>query len=59
LSPGEVLLDEAPATNPEDEAWREPLDVIMMCPDCKEYPPNLVEVSMSLQTKPSGRSQYT
>lgn len=41
LSPGEVIIDEP--TVKTDEEWREQLDVILMCPDCKEMPPNLVE----------------
>jgi transcription initiation factor TFIIB len=41
LSPGEVY--EAPAVSKEDEEWREDLNVTLICPDCKEYPPNIVE----------------
>jgi len=41
LSPGEVY-EEAPVVQEEQE-WREDLNVILMCPDCQEMPPNLVE----------------
>ncbi|KAH5089998.1 hypothetical protein HBI73_128660 [Parastagonospora nodorum] len=41
LSPGEVY--EAPSLTKEEEEWREDLNVTMMCPDCREMPPNLVE----------------
>ncbi|KAF2033693.1 cyclin-like protein [Setomelanomma holmii] len=41
LSPGEVY--EAPVVPREEEEWREDLNVTMMCPDCREMPPNLVE----------------
>jgi transcription initiation factor TFIIB len=41
LSPGEVY-EAAPAPVKEDE-WQEDLNVAMICPDCKENPPNLVE----------------
>tara|TARA_R110002003_G_scaffold121_29_gene10894 strand:- start:1160 stop:2257 length:1098 start_codon:yes stop_codon:yes gene_type:complete len=41
LSPGEVY--EAPSLTREEEEWREDLNVTMMCPDCREMPPNLVE----------------
>jgi transcription initiation factor TFIIB len=41
LSPGAI-----PEVEPQVEAseeWRQNLSVRMTCPDCKEYPPNLVE----------------
>jgi transcription initiation factor TFIIB len=41
LSPGEVY--EEPVEQPQAQEWREDLNVIFMCPDCKELPPNLVE----------------
>jgi hypothetical protein len=41
LSPGEVY--EAPTISKEEEEWREDLNVTLICPDCKEYPPNIVE----------------
>lgn len=41
LSPGEVLEDAVPVQ--QDDEWREDLNVTMMCPDCREMPPNLVE----------------
>ena len=41
LSPGEVY-EEAPQPV-KDEEWREDLNVTLMCPDCREMPPNLVE----------------
>ncbi|KAJ4305145.1 transcription initiation factor IIB [Kalmusia sp. IMI 367209] len=41
LSPGEVWV-EMPVEKKEEE-WREDLNVILMCPDCREVPPNLVE----------------
>ncbi|CAO2647892.1 Nn.00g088140.m01.CDS01 [Neocucurbitaria sp. VM-36] len=41
LSPGEVLEEySAPHKDPE---WQEDLNVILMCPDCKESPPVIVE----------------
>ncbi|KAF2006953.1 transcription initiation factor-like protein iib [Amniculicola lignicola CBS 123094] len=41
LSPGEVYEEvEQPVREPE---WTEDLNVTLMCPDCKEVPPNLVE----------------
>jgi len=41
LSPGEVYEEvEQPK---KDEEWREDLNITMMCPDCREVPPNLVE----------------
>ncbi|KAF2871881.1 cyclin-like protein [Massariosphaeria phaeospora] len=42
LSPGEVYEGPSAETEQDDE-WRQDLNVIMMCPDCKEMPPNLVE----------------
>lgn len=41
LSPGEVY--EEVAAPMQEQEWREDLNVIFMCPDCKENPPNLVE----------------
>jgi transcription initiation factor TFIIB len=42
LSPGEVYEGgNEPAK--EDEVWTENLNVTLMCPDCRENPPNLVE----------------
>ena len=41
LSPGEVY-EEAPAPV-KDEEWQDDLNVLMICPDCRENPPNLVE----------------
>lgn len=41
LSPGEVW--EEVEQKKEDEEWREDLNVTLMCPDCREMPPNLVE----------------
>lgn len=41
LSPGEVL--EEPVVEDKVETWQEDLNVILMCPDCREMPPNLVE----------------
>ena len=41
LSPGEVY-EAAPVQVKEDE-WQEDLNVALICPDCKENPPNLVE----------------
>jgi len=41
LSPGEVY-EAAPAPVKDDE-WQEDLNVALICPDCKENPPNLVE----------------
>ncbi|KAF2016316.1 cyclin-like protein [Aaosphaeria arxii CBS 175.79] len=42
LSPGEVIVEETPR-QPQEEEWREDLNVLMICPDCRENPPNLVE----------------
>jgi transcription initiation factor TFIIB len=41
LSPGEVY-EAAPAPVVNEE-WQEDLNVIFMCPDCQENPPNIVE----------------
>lgn len=41
LSPGQVL--EAPVPKKEDDEWRENLNVRMICPDCREDPPDLYE----------------
>jgi len=41
LSPGEVYV-EAPAPVKNDE-WSDDLNVLLMCPDCRENPPNIVE----------------
>jgi len=41
LFPG-TMPDPATALKPQ-EAWRENLNMQMICRDCKEYPPNLVE----------------
>ena len=41
LSPGEVY-EEAPKPVKAEE-WSEDLNVTLMCPDCREMPPNLVE----------------
>ncbi|KAL6706551.1 transcription initiation factor IIB [Coniothyrium glycines] len=41
LSPGEVI-EEVQAPRKEEE-WQEDLNVLMICPDCREDPPNLVE----------------
>lgn len=41
LSPGQVL---EPSLAPQvEEEWRQNLNVHMMCPDCREWPPNIVE----------------
>ncbi|KAF2274126.1 cyclin-like protein [Westerdykella ornata] len=42
LSPGEVYEPATPA-EPKEEEWREKLDVILICPDCRSDPPVLVE----------------
>ena len=42
LSPG-AIPDVEPQVEPTDEEWRQNLSVRMVCPDCKEDPPNLVE----------------
>ena len=36
------VLDQTSLVKPQ-ESWRENLNMQLMCPDCKEYPPNLVE----------------
>lgn len=41
LSPGEVYEEVAPAKNSEE--WQEDLNVLLICPDCRENPPHLVE----------------
>jgi transcription initiation factor TFIIB len=41
LSPGEVY--EETVQQPQAQEWTEDLNVIFMCPDCQENPPNLVE----------------
>lgn len=41
LSPGEVY--EETVQEPQAQEWTEDLNVIFMCPDCRENPPNLVE----------------
>lgn len=41
LSPGEVYEEERKPV--KEEAWSEDLNVTLMCPDCREMPPNLVE----------------
>lgn len=41
LSPGEVY-EEAPVQQQDDE-YRDDLNVILICPDCRENPPNIVE----------------
>jgi transcription initiation factor TFIIB len=41
LSPGEVY--EEYQAEPQKEEWQEDLNVTLMCPDCRENPPNLVE----------------
>jgi transcription initiation factor TFIIB len=41
LSPGEVYEETAEVVRAAE--WTEDLNVIFMCPDCKENPPNLVE----------------
>lgn len=41
LSPGEVW-EEATA-QVKDEEWQDDLNVLLICPDCRENPPNLIE----------------
>ena len=41
LSPGEVYEEQAEVVQAAE--WTEDLNVLYMCPDCKENPPNLVE----------------
>lgn len=41
LSPGEVYEEQV--VEPQKEEWTEDLNVLFMCPDCKEVPPNLIE----------------
>jgi len=40
LSPGEVPEE---IEKPREEEWAENLNVHLVCPECKEFPPNLVE----------------
>lgn len=49
LSPGEVYEEASPQIQ-EDEEWRANLNVLMICPDCQENPPNLVEETSSGDT---------
>ncbi|KAI9726165.1 MAG: transcription initiation factor IIB [Chrysothrix sp. TS-e1954] len=43
LSPGQIP-DEIPTlANPRDEEWVENLNIRLVCPDCREDPPNLTE----------------
>ncbi|KAF2496634.1 transcription initiation factor-like protein iib [Lophium mytilinum] len=41
LSPGEVYTESVQPDRPQE--WQEDLNVTLMCPDCRENPPNLVE----------------
>ena len=41
LSPGEVLS--LPSASGKDNEWVENFNIHLLCPDCKEEPPNLVE----------------
>ncbi|KAF2198508.1 cyclin-like protein [Delitschia confertaspora ATCC 74209] len=41
LSPGEIY--EEPTAPVRSDEWQEDLNVTLMCPDCKELPPNLIE----------------
>ncbi|KAL9055616.1 MAG: hypothetical protein Q9162_003426 [Coniocarpon cinnabarinum] len=41
LSPGQVVVE--PVPEPQDEAWKLNLNRAMMCPDCQELPPNIME----------------
>ncbi|KAF2191048.1 cyclin-like protein [Zopfia rhizophila CBS 207.26] len=41
LSPGEVYEEVTEPVQPQE--WQEDLNVTLMCPDCKEVPPHLVE----------------
>ncbi|KAI0159839.1 cyclin-like protein [Xylariaceae sp. FL1272] len=34
---------QATAEAPAEEPWKQNLNEIVMCPDCREYPPNLIE----------------
>lgn len=42
VSPGQIVEAEV-APKPQQEEWKENLNLQMICPDCKEKPPNLVE----------------
>lgn len=42
-SPGQVPDVPSNAAIEEEEEWRQNLNVQMMCPDCQEFPPNIVE----------------
>jgi transcription initiation factor TFIIB len=42
LSPGEVYEPEVEQVQ-QNQDWQEDLNVLFMCPDCREMPPNLVE----------------
>jgi transcription initiation factor TFIIB len=42
LSPGEVL-EEVPEAPPQELEYVQDLSVTLMCPECKEMPPNLVD----------------
>ena len=41
LSPGQVI--EEPSTTLENQEWQENLNRHMLCPDCQENPPNIIE----------------
>ena len=41
LSPGQVLPD--PVEAPQNAEWEQNLNRRMMCPDCQEQPPNIIE----------------
>lgn len=41
LSPGQILEPNIMAAT--EEEWQQNLNVQLMCPDCQEYPPNIVE----------------
>ncbi len=41
LSPGEVIA--TPSAIDNDNGWQENFNIHLLCPDCKEEPPNLVE----------------
>lgn len=43
LSPGQVLDETAPAEAPPDNSWTDNLSRRVMCPDCNEDPPNIIE----------------
>lgn len=42
-SPGQIPDVPPNASTEEEEEWRQNLNLQMMCPDCQEYPPNIVE----------------